>query len=143
MTKSRSNAENLRKLYEAFDFGGAEAAGTLIDETFDPEVEFNPLDAGTAGGRTYRGRDGMVAFFGELSEALEGVRYEPPQFHPVGDDLVVVFTRLVGTERDTAMPLRQDLSLVYEFAGSLVQCVTAYDSPAEALEAAERGHADA
>jgi ketosteroid isomerase-like protein len=143
MTESRSNAEKLRKLYEAFDFGGAEAAGILIDATFDPEVEFNPLDTGAAGGRTYRGRDGMVAFFGELSEALEGVRYEPPQFHPVGDDLVVVFTRLVGTERDTAMPLRQDLSLVYEFAGGLVRCVTAYDSPAEALEAAERGHADA
>jgi hypothetical protein len=36
-----------------------------------------------------------------------------------------------------------DLSLVYEFAGGLVRRVTAYESPAEALEAAERGHANA
>jgi ketosteroid isomerase-like protein len=143
MTVSRSNAEKLRKLYEAFDFGGAEAAGPLLNEIFDSEVEFNPLESAEAGGRTYRGRDGVVAFFGELSEALEGVRYEPPQFHPVGDDLVVVFTRLVGTKRDTAMPMRQDLSLVYEFFDGRARCVTAYDSPAEALEAAERGHADA
>jgi ketosteroid isomerase-like protein len=143
MTVSRSNAEKLRKLYEAFDFGGAEAAGPLIDEIFDPEVEFNPLDAGEVGGRTYRGRDGVIAFFGELDDTVGEVRYEPPQFHPVGDDLVVVFTRLVGTKRESAMPMRQDLSLVYEFASGLVQRVTAYDSPAEALEAAERGHADA
>ena len=142
-TPKRSNAEKLRILYEAFDFGGAKAAAPLIEETFHADVEFNPLEAKSAGGRTYRGLEGVAAFFGELGEALEGVRYEPPQFHPVGDDLVVVFTRLVGTERDTAMPLRQDLSLVYLFAGGLVQCVTAYDSPAEALEAAERGHADA
>jgi ketosteroid isomerase-like protein len=143
MMAPQSNAERLRKLYEAFDFGGATAAAPLIDQTFDPDVEFNPLQAGEAGGRTYRGRDGMVAFFGELNKALEDVRYEPPQFHPVGEDMVVVFTRLVGSARDTAMPLRQDLSLVYEFADGLVRCVTAYESPADALEAAERGHADA
>ncbi|HEY8640149.1 MAG TPA: nuclear transport factor 2 family protein [Solirubrobacterales bacterium] len=143
MTAPKSNAERLRKLYEAFDFGGAEAAGQLIDETFDPEVEFNPLEAGEVGGRTYRGRDGVLAFFGEMHDAVEEVRYESPQFHSVGDDLVVVFTRLVGTERDTAVPMRQDLSLVYEFLDGRARCVTAYDSPAEALEAAARGHADA
>ncbi len=143
MMEAKRNAERLRKLYEAFDFGGAEAAGPQIGEIFDPEVEFNPMQAGEAGGRTYRGRDGVVAFFGELSEELEGVRYEPPQFHPIGDHLVIVFTRLVGTERDTAVPLRQDLSLVYEFVDDRVRRVTAYDTPAEALEAAERGHADA
>jgi ketosteroid isomerase-like protein len=139
----RTNADKLRILYEAFNFGGTEAAAPLVPETFHSEVEFNPLEAKGAGGRTYRGLDGMVSFFGELDQALEGVRYEPPQFHPVGDELVVVFTRLVGSERDTSIPLRQDLALVYEFTDGLVRCVTAYDSPAEALEAAERGHADA
>ena len=139
----RSNAEKLRVLYEAFDFGGGEAAAPLVPQTFHPEVEFNPLEAEGAGGRTYRGFEGMVSFFGELDEALEGVRYEPPQFHPVGENLVVVFTRLVGSARDTSIPLRQDLSLVYEFREGLVIRVTAYGSPAEALEAAERGHADA
>ena len=139
----RSNAEKLRILYEAFDLGGTEAAAPLVPQTFHADVEFNPLEASGAGGRTYRGFEGMVSFFGELDQALEGVRYEPPQFHPVGENLVVVFTRLVGSERDTSMPLRQDLALVYEFSEGLVRCATAYNSPAEALEAAERGHADA
>jgi ketosteroid isomerase-like protein len=139
----RSNADKLRILYEAFDLGAAEAAMPLIPKTFHRDVEFNPLEAKGAGGRTYRGFEGMAAFFGELDQALEGVRYEPPQFHPVGEEIVIVFTRLVGSERDSSIPLRQDLALVYEFSEGLVRCVTAYDSPAEALEAAERGHADA
>jgi ketosteroid isomerase-like protein len=142
VSEAQSNAERLRKLYEAFDLGGPEAAGRVVQEIFDPDVEFNPLTAGDVGGRTYRGRDGMLAFFGELHGAFEELRYEPPQFHPVGEDLVVVFTRMVGIARDTSLPLRQDLSLVYEFGEGQVRCVTAYESPAEALEAAERGHAD-
>jgi ketosteroid isomerase-like protein len=141
--EEKSNAEKLRTLYEAFDLGGAEAAGPLIPQTFHADVEFNPLEASGAGGRTYRGLEGVASFFGELDQALEEVRYEPPQFHPVGEDLVVVFTRLVASERDSSIPLRQDLALVYEFREGLVRCVTAYESPAEALEAAERGHADA
>jgi hypothetical protein len=40
--------------------------------------------------------------------------------------------------------LRQDLSLVYEFnEAGRAQRVTAYEAPAYALEAAQRGHADA
>jgi ketosteroid isomerase-like protein len=143
MTTPQNNAERIRKLYQAFEFGGEEAAAKLIGETFDPDVEFNPLQAGDAGGRTYRGFQGLAGFFAELTESLEDVHYDPPQFHPVGNDLVIVFTRLVGTEKDTSLPLQQDLSLVYEISEGLVRCVTAYDSPAEALEAAERGHADA
>jgi ketosteroid isomerase-like protein len=143
MTAPRGNGERILKLYEAFEEEGPEAVGKLIDETFDEDVEFIPLQTGEVGGRVYRGRDGMIAFFGEIHEALDDVRYETPQCHEVGDELVVLFTRLAGTDRDTRVPVRQDLSLVYEFAGGLVHRMTAYETPAEALEAAQRGHADA
>ena len=144
MSDSPTNAEKLERLWETFENEGPAATAALVAETFHPDVEFNPLAAGSAGGRTYRGWEGMQAFFGELDEGFDEVRYEPPQFHPVGEDLVIVFTRMVGLARDTALPHRQDLPLVYEFTeDGLVRCVTAYESPAEALEAAERGHADA
>ena len=143
MTAPQSNGARILRLYEAFERESLEAVRTLIDETFDEDVEFIPLQTGEAGGRVYRGRDGMLAFFGEIQEALADVSYEPPQCHQVGDDLVVVFTRLAGTDRKTSMTVRQDLSLVYEFEGGFVRRMTAYESPAEALEAAERGHADA
>jgi ketosteroid isomerase-like protein len=140
----QGNAEKLQGLWEAFDREGVAGAARLIDKVYDPDGEFNPLPAQEVGGRTYRGLDGVVAFFGELDAAFVDVHYEPPQFHPVGDDLVVVLTRLVGMARDTGLPLRQDLSLVYEFgSGGRARRVTAYATPADALEAAERGHADA
>jgi ketosteroid isomerase-like protein len=139
----KSNGERIQLLWDSFEKEGFAATAELIEEIFDTDVEFNPLAAGGAGGRTYRGRDGMLAFFGELAEAFADVQFEPPQCHEIGEELVVTFTRMVGTSRETSLPLRQDLSLVYEFAEGRVQCVTAYETPAEALEAAQRGHADA
>jgi ketosteroid isomerase-like protein len=143
MTGQPSNADKLRRLFDAFDEGGPRAAAELIEETFDPDVEFNPRPAADAGGRTYRGLDGVAGFFAELHEALDQVRYESRQFYSRGEDLVIVFTDLAGIDKHTSMLIRQELSLLYEFAGGLATRVTAYDSPADALEAAERGHADA
>ena len=115
MSGGSTNSEKVQRFWETFEADGMEAAAKLVPETFHPDVEFNPLQAGQAGGRTYRGWDGMRSFFDELYEDFEQVSYEPPQFHPVGDDTVVAFSRLVGLDRDTALPLRQDLPLVYEF----------------------------
>ena len=81
--------------------------------------------------------------FAELHGELSEVTYEPPQCHPVGDDVVIAFTRILGSDRRTSAPVRQDLALVYEFSEGTVRRVTAYETPADALEAVERGHADA
>jgi len=143
MTTPKGNGDRIMSLYDAFEQEGAAAVAKLIEDIFDPDAEFIPLQTGDVGGRVYRGHDGMLAFFGEIHEKLEDVRYEPPQCHEVGDDLVVAFTRFAGFDRDTGLPVRQDLSLVYEFEGGVVHRMTAYESPAEALEAAEKGHADA
>ena len=143
MTSGPSNAELIQGLWDTFESEGFAATAEVVDRIFDEDVEFNPLEAGGAGGRTYRGRDGMMGFFGELAEGFADVGFEPVQCHDVGGNVVVAFTRMVGTAKGTGLPMRQDLSLVYEFGEGRVQCVTAYDTPAEALEAAERGHADA
>jgi ketosteroid isomerase-like protein len=138
------NAGKLERLYDVFENEGVAAAAELVEALFDPEVEFNTVQTGHAGGRTYRGYEGMAGFFAELHSEFEDVHYETPQFHPVGKELVVALTRLVGTERGSSIPVRQDLALVYRFndEGRVAE-VEAYDTPAEALEAAQRGHADA
>jgi ketosteroid isomerase-like protein len=143
VTAPESNVERIRRLWEAFENEGFGKAAELVEQDFAEDVEFNPLAAGGAGGRTYRGRDGMMAFFGELAEGFADVGFEPVECHGVGEEIVVAFTRMIGTAKETGLPMRQDLSLVYEFGDDQVRCVTAYESPAEALEAAQRGHADA
>jgi ketosteroid isomerase-like protein len=143
MIQSQDHTEKLEALFEAFHTGGSRAAAGLVEQIFHPEVEFNTLGAGDAGGRTYRGLDGVADFFAELMDALDDVRFESPEFYPVGEDTVVVFTRRVGVDRRSGVPTREELALVYEFADETARRVTAYESPAEALEAAERGHAGA
>jgi ketosteroid isomerase-like protein len=143
VTGEQSNAARIQQLWDTFESEGFGAAAEVAARIFDEDVEFNPLEAGSAGGRTYRGREGMMGFFGELAEGFADVDFEPVQCHSVGEEIVVAFTRMVGTAKGSGLPLRQDLSLVYEFGEGRVQCVTAYESPAEALEAAQRGHADA
>ena len=141
---SADNAKQLEKLYDVFKNEGGAAAAEIIADLFDPDVEFNTLQTGHAGGQTYRGYEGMGGFFGELHSEFENIHYEAPQFHPVGKRIVVAFTQLVGSERSSSIPVRQDLALVYHFneEGCVIQ-VDAFDTPAEALEAAQRGHADA
>jgi ketosteroid isomerase-like protein len=144
MNEDPSNVSKLERLYDTFEEAGFEEAARVVGEIFDADVEFNALQTGEVGGRTYRGYDGMLGFFGELNSVFKEVHYEPPQFHPVGESIVIVFTRLAGLAVETSMPLRQDLALVYHFnQEGRVRCVDAYETPAEALEAAQRGHCDA
>jgi ketosteroid isomerase-like protein len=137
MTASRSNLENLQRWYETYEGTGVQPSLDLIDEIFDPEVEFSPWLAREIERRTFHGPDGIRAFFRELAEMLGEVRYGEPEFHPLSDDVIVVLTRLEGAGRASSIPVGQNLGLVYEFRGGLVIRLTAFGSHEEALSAAK------
>jgi ketosteroid isomerase-like protein len=141
VTADRSNLEKVRDWYarteNQYEGGGLEAASGLISEIFDPEVEFSPWLAREVEHRTYHGHDGLRTFFGELQDMLGEVRYAPPEFHPLSDDVIVVFTRLEGVGRGSDVPVGQDLGLIYEFRDGLVIRLTAFGSHEEALNAAK------
>jgi ketosteroid isomerase-like protein len=143
-----SNLESVRRWYAKtsgeYEAGGLEAASDLLPEIFDPQVEFSPWLAREVEHRTYRGHDGLRTFFRELEDMLGRVRYAAPEFHPVSDEVIVVFTRLEGVGRGSDVPVGQDLGLVYEFRDGLVIQLTAFGSHDQALragEAAERAEA--
>jgi ketosteroid isomerase-like protein len=142
LTPAESNLETVQHWYartfEAYaDDSGLDAALELIPEIFDPEVEFSPWLAREVEHRTYHGHDGLRTFFTELEDMLGRVRYASPEFHPLSDDVIVVFTRLEGVGRGSDVPVGQDLGLVYEFQGGLVTRLTAFGSHDEAMRAAE------
>jgi hypothetical protein len=142
VTAREANLSALRRWSDTFRDEGFEAALAIIDEIFDPEVEFSPLLAREIEGRTYYGHEGLRAFFTELNEMLGGVHYEPAEYEPVADDVIVLFTRILGTGRGSAVPIGQDLCMVYEFRHGLIRRMSAYGSREEALEAArEAQHA--
>jgi ketosteroid isomerase-like protein len=134
---AQENIERVRRWNDTYESEGFERAQRLIEEIFDPEVEFSPLLARELEGRTYHGHDGLRSFFRELNDTLGEIRYENPELHPAGDDVIVLFTRLVGTGRGSTVPLGLDLGMVYEFEDGLVRRLTAYGSRDEALRAAQ------
>jgi hypothetical protein len=141
VTPAQSNIETVRGWYAQtqgeYEGGGLEAAFELIPEIFDPEVEFSPWLAREVEHRTYHGHDGLSTFFQELQDMLGEVRYAPPEFRPLSDDVIVVFTRLEGVGRGSDVPVGQDLGLIYEFRDGLVIRLTAFGSHKEALNAAK------
>jgi ketosteroid isomerase-like protein len=139
---AESNLETIRRWYAQTvavygEGSGLEAALDLIPEVFDPQVEFSPWLAREVEHRTYHGHEGLRTFFRELREMLGQVRYGPPEFHPLGDDLIVVFTRLEGVGQGSDVPVGQDLGLIYEFRAGLVTRLTAFGSHEKALRVAK------
>ena len=140
MTASADNLEALkrwnREIHGAYDEGrDLEAAFAFIPQIFDPQVEFSPWLAREIEHGTYRGHDGLRRFFTELRDMLGPVAYAPEEFHPLDDDLIVVFTRLEGVGQKSDVPVGTDLGLVYEFQDGLVIRLTAFGSHEEALSA--------
>jgi ketosteroid isomerase-like protein len=144
VTARQRNLACLRRWSETFYSEGFEGAEQIVDQVFDPEVEFSPLLAREVEGRTCRGRDELRAFFRELNDTLGETRYTPSEYHPVGDNVIVLLTRLMATGRGSAVSIGQDLGMVYEFRHGLVRRVTAYSSHDVALrEAREAQRAEA
>ena len=140
MSEAPDNLQALKRWtrhnHEVYDEGGdLEAALALIPEMFDPEVEFSPWLAREIEHGTYRGHDGVRRFFEELRDMLGPVAFAPEEFHPLTDDLIVVFTRLEGIGQQSDVPVGTDLGLLYEFHDGLVIRLTAFGSHEEALSA--------
>jgi len=98
VTAAEEHVELLRRWNDTYESDGFEGAEKIIEEIFDPEVEFSPLLARELEGRTFNGHEGLRTFFGELNDTLGEVRYEQAEFQ---DDLVRRLTAYGS--RDQAM----------------------------------------
>ena len=84
---SEENVEIVRRVVEAFNEGGAEAA----QELFADELEFHEPPEQPAP-RVARGREEAVKMFGEFEEAWEEHRTEPEEIRAVGSDKVILLS---------------------------------------------------
>jgi ketosteroid isomerase-like protein len=137
LSSQEENVASLQAWFDSYRRRGLEWSDELADQLLDPEIEFSPFLAREIEGRSYRGRDEVQKFFGELRDMLGDVRYDQPTYHPKGADVVVICTRLVGAGRGSAVPVGQDLGMVAEFHDGQVRRLTVYGSHEEALTAAE------
>jgi ketosteroid isomerase-like protein len=122
----------VRELTEALNAEDVERQVRVLD----PEV----VQHGTRGGmdqdRTVRGRDAVLAYWDEIGDAWERLRFEPEKLIEVGDDVVVGLWHEFARSRHSDLELRSETATVFKLRGGRIVEMTGYLSWEGALEAA-------
>jgi uncharacterized protein len=82
---SADNVQVLRAGYAAF----ARQDIPAVLAVFDEDISWTAPDSVPTGG-TFHGHDGVLGFFGSLTEHFESMSVEPQEFIDAGDTVVVI-----------------------------------------------------
>jgi ketosteroid isomerase-like protein len=127
---SQENVEIVRRAFAAFSREGPEALASFWDPEIEVEVPPGFPEAGT-----YQGRDAVLEWMSEWSEAWERIEYTPEQV--VGNGEVVVVTLLYdGVGRGSGMRIDGRFWYLIKLRGGRIFYLRLYGDEAEALEAA-------
>jgi ketosteroid isomerase-like protein len=123
---STPKEEMVRRGIEAYNRGDLESAMAL----FDPEVVVH--DPGRTG-RSYRGRDGLMRFWGEWLENWDTYRLDPVDFIEEGEEIFVACEQ-VARGKLSGVEVRQDLYCVYRITDGTVVEFRIYADRAPAVD---------
>jgi ketosteroid isomerase-like protein len=104
---SQENVEVVRRAFEAFNEGGAEAALA----SFAPDVVLYAFPE-WPGPSEYGGHDGMRALLAEWTENFDDFELEVCEVREVGDR-VLVLAETVGRIKGSRVPIRQPFGALY------------------------------
>jgi ketosteroid isomerase-like protein len=126
---SLENVEIVRRMYDAFNAGDADAALAF----FDPDVV---LDAShRVDGRVGHGREELVAILGEWMGTWEGWHEEVEEIREAGDRVLLISTQ-TGRGKGSGVNWENRFGMLYEIQGGTISRWTVYDDLQGALEAA-------
>jgi ketosteroid isomerase-like protein len=125
---SRENVEVVRRVYEAFSRGDAEAALSY----FDPEVV---MDAShRVDGRIGHGHQELTAILTEWLGTWDEWREEVEETRDLGDRVLVISTQR-GIGKGSGIKWENRFAMLYEVQSGKITRWTIYDDLREALEA--------
>jgi ketosteroid isomerase-like protein len=126
---SAENLEVVRRMYEAFNRGDAEAAL----QCFDPDVV---MDAShRVDGRVGHGRDEMTAILAEWLGTWDDFRDEVEEMHDLGERILVISTQ-TGRGKGSGVNWEGRFGMLFELRGGQIVQWTVYDDPDAAAKAA-------
>jgi ketosteroid isomerase-like protein len=128
---SLENVEIVQLGIDAFNRRDVDVVAELTTADF---AWFSAM-AEAVGAGVYRGREGIEAYFADLSKTWEELRLLPGQVHDLGHR-VVVLGRIEGRGVGSGVPVDAPLGLIYELRGGKIALARGYLSHAEALQAA-------
>ena len=127
---SQENVEIVRRGVDAF----SRAAWEESVELMSPEVEWHD-SPDLPGARVYRGREGVLAQWRGMAEALDDFTVEIEQFFDGGDQ-VVMFLTSRGRGRVSGIEVSRKIAQVCTVQDGQVVKIVGYDNREQALEAA-------
>jgi ketosteroid isomerase-like protein len=134
---SEDTVELVRRAYELFNSEAFNRTEELDPSLFDPEVEID-RSSSVLDGAVYRGHAGLRDLVSLLREMWKRQRIEPQEFIPVGDDRVVVASRIVSVGREEIETVAH-AATVWTVKQGRIARVVFFQSKDEALEAVETG----
>ena len=127
-------SENLRTIKDGFEAFNAEGVDGILpfihpefEATTPPELASEP--------DTYRGHDGVRRWFDSFYEVMDEIRWEPHEFHEVGERVVADFT-LKARGKTTGLEFGQHAFQVWDFRDGKAVGVSLYPTFEEAMAAA-------
>jgi ketosteroid isomerase-like protein len=123
LVRSSVRAGNPRAVYERFD------------EVCHPDFEWHPRMVGF-GKETYVGKDGFRQYVEDMEATMDEVDLAVTEVRAVGDHQVLLVGRLRMLGKGSGVPLDTEWALLYRIESGLARSGVAFDSHAEAEEAA-------
>ena len=127
---SHGNVEIAERALDAFNQRDFDALAELTT----PDFEFFPGTVGAVDGSSFRGREELEAYFGELHDTWEEVLLLAEESRDLGD-VVLVFVKVDGRGRGSGVPVSARQVLAYDFRGTRISRLRAYLDRDEALRA--------
>ena len=124
----QDNVALVKRGYEAFGTGDMAALMGM----YHPDATFYTVPHDAADG-TYRGRDAIFAFLGELVSASEGTFKVTPAAMAAADNRVFVLQELSGKRQGRS--LQENTVMVFTIDGGLVREMREFITPQSGIEA--------
>jgi ketosteroid isomerase-like protein len=99
------------------------------------DFEWFPVLGGTVEGKSFRGREGVEEYYGELRDIWEEFRFVVDELRDLGDS-VLSFGRIEGRGRGSGVQVALPISVLSDFREGKCWRVRAFSDHGEALRAA-------
>ena len=133
---SEENVEIVRRVLDAFQMGleGDDPGAAFDTGLVAVDAEWIP-GRGFPGPRSYRGREGFIAFMRTWTEDFDGWSNRIERLIDAGNNRVIGVFRQSGTGKGSRLPVEVRLATVYELEGGQIVRMRIYLDPNEAFEA--------
>ena len=129
---SQENVEFVHEVREAFNREDVRKLAEMSHDDLEFVSVFTAIDSG---GATYRGPESWANYFEAIHDAWAEWQIEDFRALDVGDDRVVSLFRLIGTGRQSGVPVEREAGLAYWLRDGKMWRVRSYLNQSEALAA--------